>query len=44
MRDFVRGLRPSHALLLGGMALWAVIELVALNRPHLERHRYAGEG
>jgi hypothetical protein len=38
MRDFVRGLRPSHALLLGGMAL------LALNRPHPERHRYAEEG
>lgn len=37
MRDLVRSLRPSHALLLGGMALWGVIELVALNRPHPSR-------
>ena len=39
MRYLVRGLRPSHAVVFGGMVLWGVLEFVALNRPKALRQR-----
>jgi hypothetical protein len=39
MRELIRGLRPSHALVLGGVMLRGVFELVALNRPQMFRQR-----